>query len=228
MKKIAPLLFSIFIALSIAIYNKRPSQQHTNKLTSNWKTFVKHSDQEITEHKSTSKEFEAARIPTLRRDIAQEKTENENDNHDNTQDQEKIIKDNHFLVREGRVLIGDIQKKNYQDEDVPLEMTNKISPNWKEILGAELLRFHDKDAKVMIKDEFSIIRIQNGKGHYLEQIIVTYVLKDGANSSYRALVDSETGAVMETWDKTIYENYKINKRTKLSLPSENSGGIIAR
>ncbi|MBC7538197.1 MAG: hypothetical protein H7281_05210 [Bacteriovorax sp.] len=227
MKKILLFIFSTFIALSIAIYSKRSSEVFASKSNPTWKTFVKNSNLEVSGHKTTQKELEAARVPTPKRAIAEENNQFANDERISFEQQAKIIKDNHFLIREERVLIGDIQKRNYQDEDVPLEMLNKINPNWKDILGHELLRFQDDDTKVMIKEEFSIIQIQNGKGRYVEQVIVTYVLKDGAINSYRALVDSETGSVTDTWDKTISENYK-RERANLSLPSENNSGIITR
>jgi hypothetical protein len=227
MKKIWLFICSTFIAISIAIYSKNSPESLASKSNPTWKTFVKNSNLEISGHKTTQKELEAARVPSPKREIAQVNNQNVNDDRISFDQQAKIIKDNHFLLREDRVLIGDIQKRNYQDEDVPLEMLNKINSNWKEILGHELLRFQKDDTKLMIKEEFSIIQIQNGKGRYVEQVIATYVLKDGTIDSYRALIDSETGAVIDTWDKTIYENYKKVK-ANLSLPSENNSGIIAR
>ncbi|MDD4975065.1 MAG: hypothetical protein PHY93_11975 [Bacteriovorax sp.] len=226
MKKTWLFIFSTFVAISIAIYSKNLPLGLANKSNATWKTFVKNSNLEISGHKTTKKELEAARVPSPKREIAQESNQNANDER-NFEQQAKILKDNHFLLREERVLIGDIQKRNYQDEEVPLELLNKINPNWKEILGHELLRFQNDDTKLMIKEEFSIIQIQNGKGRYVEQVIATYILKDGTIDSYRALIDSETGSVIETWDKTIYENYKKVK-ANLSLPSENNSGIIAR
>lgn len=227
MKKIWPFLFSVFIALTITIYNKRFAPVLSHNISPSWKTFVKNSNLQISGYNTTIKELEEARVPSLKREIAQENNQLPYVDGESILRQAKIIRDNHFLLREDRVLIGDIQKKNYSDEDVPLSMINKINPNWKDVLGHELIRFQHNDTKVMIKEEFSIIQIQNEKGRYAEQVVVTYVLKNGATNSFRALVDSETGSILETWDKTIHEDYKKEK-ANLSLPSENNSGIIVR
>ena len=130
-------------------------------------------------------------------------------------------------MRDNRVLIGNFHIKNYEDENVPLEMINKINPKWKNILGLELLRFQNNETKVLIKEEFSIIQIQEDKGRYAEQVIITYVLKNGSVNSYRALIDSETGSIVETWDKTIHE--RPNKDKLILTPSfENNSGVTAR
>lgn len=229
MKKTWPFIFSISIALSIAIYTKRSPLVYANKANPAWKTYLKNSKMEISAYKTTEKELEVARVPAAKSEAPPiaESERLTNDERRNFEEQEKIIRDHHFLLREERVLIGDIQKKNYQDENVPLEMVNIQNANWKDILGHELLRFQKTDTKVMIKEEFSIIQIQNGKGRYVEQVIVSYVLKEGGINSYRALIDSETASIVDTWDKTIHENYK-KQRAILSLPSENNSGIIVR
>ena len=228
MKKIWLFIFSTFIALSIAIYSKKTPETYANKSNPIWKTFVKNSKLEVSGYKTTQKELDTARVPTLKREIAAEQGSTApSDEEISAEHKAKIIADNHFLLREERVLIGDIQKRNYQDEDTLLEMTNKINPNWKDILGHELIRFQTEDTKVMIKEEFPIIQISNEKGRYVNQVIVTYIEKDGMTNSYRALVDSETGSVIETWDKTIHENLK-KQRVNLSLPSENNSGIIVK
>ncbi len=227
MKKIWLFLFSIITAFSIAIYSQRNAYYFAINSNSTWKTFAKNSKLEIKGHQTTQDELKSARIPSIKRSIASENDQENNEEKNDLLKREKIIKENHFLLREDRVLIGDIHKGNYQDEDTELIMLNKINPSWKEILGQELLRFQKDDTKVMIKEEFSIIQIQNGKGRYAEQVIVTYVLKDGTINSYRALIDSENASSIDTWDKTIHENYK-NQRVKLSLPSEQNNGIKAR
>lgn len=227
MKKFWLFIFSTFIALSIAIYSKKSPGVFVNKSIPTWKTFAKNANLEISGYKTTQIEMVAARVVGPKREIAEENIQFEANERLSFEQQAKIIRDNHFLIREDRILIGDIQKRNYQDADVALDIQNKINPNWKEILGHELLRFQRDDTKVMLKEEFSIIQIQNGKGLYVEQIIVTYVLKDGTINSFRALVDSETGAILDTWDKTVHENNR-RERAGLSLPLENNSGIKAR
>jgi hypothetical protein len=211
MKKILPLAFSASIALMIAFYSRKSAVLSPStppfQIKSSWKTFEK---------KSHS--------PEAKREIAQEKNiGSENDIQSLPQNSKNLG----YFYRHNRVLIGDTQKNDYQSEEIQLEMINRSNQNWKDILGNELIRFQNEDTKVMIKEEFPVIKIQNGKGRYLEQVIVTYLFKNGNSSSYRALVDSESGAIIETWDKTIHEKIKI-EGAGLSLPSVNESGIIAK
>lgn len=228
MKKIWLFAISTFIALTIALYSKKSPSLYAYKTGPVWKTFEKRSNQEISGHKTTSTELAAARIPVIKREIAQitdPKVSSVNLLNDQSQGQNLRV--TAFLYREERVLIGDIQKNDYQDEDVELEMINKPNHNWKEILGSDLIRFQNEETKVMIKEEFPVIKIQNGRGQYLEQVIVTYLFKNGNLNSYRALIDSESGMVIETWDKTVHEKVRA-ERAGLSLPLENESGIITR
>lgn len=219
MKKFWPILFSFLIALGIAYYSKKAPLTYAYHKPA-WKTFEKKSTKEITSHPTTGHELEAARIPTPKRDIAQVKS-------DKNDGRLPLPKDRNYQIREDRVLIGEIDKTDYQDERVELEMVNRINPDWKNILGNDLLRFQEEDTKVMIKEEYPVIKVHNGKGQYLEQVVITYAFKNGNFSSYHALIDSDTGFVTETWDKTVHEKVRT-QRAEITLPEVNNSGIIAK
>lgn len=216
MKKIFPVLFSFLIALGIAYYRKQ-SPSYTSKNTS-WNTFEKKSSKEIVSHPSTGKELEAAKLPEPKRGIAQEKISNTHFT---------LPKDRHYRTRENRILLGELGQNASQDEDDDLEMVNRVNPDWKKILGNDLLRFHEEETKVLIKEEYPIIKVQNGRGQYLEQVVITYVFKNGNFTSFHALVDSDTGFITETWDKIVHEKVRPEK-AEISLPDINNSGIIAR
>ncbi len=218
MKKISLFLFSTLLATAIAVYSKKiPPVSVSGKAA--WNTFEKKNQKEITSHKTSSKEMEAARIPIPKRELAQIKEKNIG--------RPDLPKDRVYQLRENRLLLGDIQRADYQDEDTELEMVNKINPDWKIILGNDLLRFQEAQTKVLIKEEIPVIKIQNGKGQYLEQVVVTYLFKNGNVSSFHAMVDSETGFVTDTWDRTIHEKSKP-QRAEITLPLVNNSGIKAR
>lgn len=221
MKKIWLFTISTFIALAIAFYSKRSPTALAYSNKAGWKTFEKKENKGISGHLTTPNELILARIPVIKREIAQEKKGGGNE----TDKGSSSV--NHYLYRFDRVLIGDIQKNNYQDEQVELEMINKPNSNWKEILGNDLVRFQAANTKVLIKEEFPVIKIQHGKGLYCEQVIVTYLLNNGDQNSFRALVDSESGKIFETWDKSIHERFNTES-TGFTLPTENESGIIAR
>jgi hypothetical protein len=222
-KKFSLFICSSVIAVGIAYYSKRNPIAVVSQKRSDWKTFEKKSNKEVVGHTTTSTELFSARIsPNPQRSIAQEKSD-----HVGFDAKKDLPKDRAYQLREDRILLGDIDKNDYQDEKTELEMINKVSSDWKETLGNDLLRFQREDTKVLIKEEFPIIRVQNGKGQYVEQVIVTYVFKNGNLSSFRALVDSDTGFVIDTWDKML--NEKVNSDgAGITLPEVNNSGIIAR
>ncbi len=225
MKKFWLFSISVLIAFTIEIYSKKANNFFVSKNKNQWKTFEKNSNQEIISHKTTNIEMQEAHIPTTKRAIAQEqKPEKDLSGEDSSN---VLPNSSNFLMRENRVLIGDIQKRNYQDENIELEMNNVPNNNWKEILGSELLRFQHDDTKVMVKEEFPVIKIIDGKGIYLEQVLITYMFKNGNKNSYRALVNSETGLVIETWDRTVHENYRKTE-AGIALPIMNTSGITTR
>lgn len=221
MKKYWLFTFSVLLAFTILIYSKKNLPRLSLKDDVHWKTFVKNPSAEISAHKTTSLELIDARIPSPKRTIASET------NTEHKQTPEIANLPENYLTREQRVLIGDIQQRNYQDDSTELEMRNTPNSNWKDLLGSDLLRFQEPETKVLIKEEFPIIKVAGGKGVYLEQVIISYVFKNGGTSSFHALIDSETGVVVETWDKTIHENLK-DHRAGIPLPVFDNSGITTR
>lgn len=201
-----------FLALSVAIliaYIKRPPLPNqiasAPKLEEKWKTFEKKSNEQIITHTSTDAELAKGNI--TRKIASTNKTEV-----------------NLFSLREDRILTGENVEK-YKDESIELNMLNRVNPEWKELLGNELLRFQKDDTKIIIKDELHLIKILDGKGQYLEQVVVTYFLKNGDQNSFRALINSETGTIIDTWDRTIHE--RLKRRPQQLIPSGTSN-IIGR
>jgi hypothetical protein len=194
-----PSLFFMSLAIAIMIaYLKRPSDSlMAVKQEEKWKTFEKKSEDKILAHNSTDKELAKGNIVRKVASVVNPQT--------------KL-----FTLREERVLTGENIEK-YKDESVELSMVNKISPDWKETLGKDLLKFQAEDTKIIIKDELQLIKIQDDKGQYLEQVVITFLLKNGDQNSFRALINSETGAVIDTWDRTIHERFR--RRPSKLIPS---------
>jgi hypothetical protein len=201
-----------FVALSLAVliaYTKRPNTpKMAIKPAGQWKTFEKKTlgnQDKIIAHTSTEQELAKG---NLNRKIASA-----------TPPEEKL-----YLLREERVLTGDNIDK-YKDESVNLPMVNKLNPEWKEALGNELLRFQKNDTKIIIKDELQLIKIKEDKGQYMEQVVITYFLKNGDQNSFHALINSETGNIVDTWDRTIHERYR---RRPARLEPSSTNNIIGR
>ena len=109
------------------------------------------------------------------------------------------------IVPKERTLMGS-NIGSFKKGSKKLEMENKISKNWKKLYGKELLRFQGPDTKVVIKHEKSFIMVINNKGRYIEQVLVSFIKNNKHYSSFRALVNSETGRQFSTFERTLHEH----------------------
>ena len=206
MKKIWLFSISASLALTIAIYRKGQfNTEHFSYENKGVKTYIKNAE--------SIKSSPARSIASI-----------ESPQASTTRTKESLPE--YYPQRNKRILIGDIHKKNYQSLDTELEMVNSINPNWKDVLGADLLRLQENDTQVSIVEEFPVIKVVDDKGKYYQQVHISYVFKNGNESSFRALVNSETGQVEDSWDRVIRENSK-NHRAGIALPAENKSGITA-
>jgi hypothetical protein len=215
MKKIVYFTFSLLIAFSIAGYNKYKYHNLINRTPNkDWNTFIKKNGKKIETHETTKEEYAKAKIQppekksTIERNIA-------------SQNQPT------FLKRGNRKIIGD-KNIQYTDLDYDIEYINDPVSNWKELLGHELTKFQKDGTIVLVKEDEPTIQIENGKGRFLEEVTITYILIDGKKNSFKAYVDSETGTLIETWDRTINEQYRPKKEMTFDFPAVNESGIITR
>lgn len=203
MKKFWLFFFSFIVAIGITLYTKQEKARYTfTDHDQEWKTFIKKPSREVASYKSTEEELMAARI-TKKKSVGRSPN--------------SVVPNLLYNYRGNRVLFGD-RDSEFSNPDHPLPMENVVHPDWQQKLGEDLMRFQSEDTKILVKNEMPIIRVMNGKGRFYEQVIVTYLSRNGDRSSFKALVDSETGVVEETWDRTIHEAYGRRKEG-LSLPS---------
>lgn len=202
------------VAFGITFYIKNKNYSVGSNKSPEWKTFVKKGGSKVASHATTANEFEEAKI-----------TNNKNVNGRAPSSIKPTNPYKGFMVRKNRILTGEIDQK-YEDESTELTMTNNLNPGWKETMGNDLMRFQPEDTKLLVKEELPVIQIVDGKGRYLEQVIITYLTKDGGRSSFKALVDSDTGSIVETWDRTISE--KRARTSGMTMPTINDSGIITR
>ncbi|MBC7429495.1 MAG: hypothetical protein H7336_12830 [Bacteriovorax sp.] len=216
MKKTFLFILSITVAFGITFYIKKQNYTVGSTTAPDWKTFVKKGRREIASHTTTSNEFAEARIISPKKESGRAPSS---------------IKPNPYkglMVRNNRILMGDIDVK-YEDESTELTMVNTPNPGWKEIMGNDMMRFQPEDTKLLVKEELPVIKIQGGQGRYLEQVIITYLSKDGERSSFKALVDSDSGAIVETWDRTIQEKIRPHgAASAMTIPTDNDNGVTAR
>ena len=105
-------------------------------------------------------------------------------------------------------------KKEIKDLDVK----NNVSEDWEEKL-VESLKIQGGEAvkEIEIKKVASFVWVQNDIGINVESVIVTVKGKDAKESLFKAMVDSETGKILETWDRPIEDPVNPKKAFRLKL-----------
>lgn len=215
MKKTFTFIFSFLIAVGITIYSKNRQivpMEISSKNT--WRTFSKNHLNEVYGHQTTTAEYLAANIPDPVQKMG------------NNQRSPSSVAPSPYLSRHNRKLMGTINGK-YADTDTELEMINVVSREWKEQMGTDLMRFQSEKTKIMVREDASLIKIENEKGRYVEQVTITFLMDGGITNSFKALVDSGSGRILETWDKSIHERISQHREV-IPLPDTNESGIVTR
>lgn len=193
-----------------------------------WKTYVKKSDEIISSYNSTEEELISAKIPFIKKSKDSYHTKAFKHNLRTPASDLKIKSINQ--MRGNRILLGNTNAK-YEDANYYLKMKNKINPKWRELMGEGLMRFQSSTTKLLVKEESSLIKIEGDdvapEGQFLEEVKVTYLMANGDKRSFSALIDSETGTVVETWNRTLEEKIDRNKKPIFSFSTQNENGITA-
>ncbi len=94
-----------------------------------------------------------------------------------------------------------------------ISMKNKPDTKWHDKLVTILGRGLNPETKIEVNHEKSVILVNGHDALNAEQVVVIFNA-DKERNSYRAMVNSQTGKVIRTWDHTIHEN--IRKPASLS------------
>jgi hypothetical protein len=116
-----------------------------------------------------------------------------------------VLKD--IKIEPKRKVVG-ANSKNYN-------LVNKISKDWKG-LATKRLKFtwgHKAGRIIQIDTIKSIIYVKHGLGKNAEHVRITLTDENGKHSGYEAYINSESGSIIQTWNRTRYE---INKQLSAS------------
>lgn len=85
--------------------------------------------------------------------------------------------------------------------------SNKRASDWKEkfINSLKIQNENLGNNGISIKHKRSILKKENKSSRNLEHIVVRLKLPNGNPFSYEALIDSETGSMIQSWNRTRYE-----------------------
>jgi hypothetical protein len=193
MKKIISLMF--FTCLIIAIYqhNESPLEDFdttTEHIDSGWQTFEKKSD-DIVSRPTSQKDIVKAKLPVTKAAPARGPA---------------AIKERELVLPYG--------KEKPQD----FHVINSASADWKKRMAPQLMRFLEDGTKLFVKKEKSMTIVERNYGRHVEQVYIKFETKKGRHYSYHALVDSETGTLLKTWNRTQHEGIG-HARVRFRVPS---------
>lgn len=105
-----------------------------------------------------------------------------------------------------------------------MPQSNTRSEKWEQKFREKFAQIDNSLRKnsIMIKHKRSIIKKENKSARNFEHILVSYRLPNGNPYSFEALVDSETGTMKQSWNRTRYEKRiptKLDGTNKLMLRS---------
>lgn len=212
MKHLKKILFSfLFLAAAVLTGLYLKSHKNTNLAEDDqWTTYSK-VDSKIVQRPTTEKELE--KVGGLKKKPLKQQA-----------DQKKLAqkrvpaalapKKPKFKKFQGRKVIGDLS--HYEELGSTLKFRNEVDEDWKNKLSEKLLKHRAREAKLVIKGKDSVIRIRNGMARYLEVVQISFLFQGDESSSYSAYVDSSTGEVIQTWDRTIQD--RVRKRPIRLVP----------
>lgn len=118
----------------------------------------------------------------------------------------------------GRRVIG-VMPEYFAFEN--LTAVNSYNPEWRNKLANELLRFQDPHIKVYINKVESVVKIHDYQARRMEHVNITFLIDEDRRhfQSYSALIDSETGRVIQTWNQTIHEPLRSQRRPVELIPT---------
>lgn len=202
MKKLAYSIFLVTLVVGLARMVSFITVKPLNKFET-WTTFQKHPHHPniVRSHTSTVEEKKQV-------NIAAEPKSKKRSPASNGPTQEKMK----YLDRE--VL-------NFIDQDANkvanLEQINEVSDDWKSKAAGKLLRFQDPSTKLLIMPQKSVAKVEEQGVRLAEVVSVRFLTKDGKKTSYSALIDSQSGEVIRSWNQTIVDApYESKQKVKLT------------
>ncbi len=98
-----------------------------------------------------------------------------------------------------------------------IKIINKENSRWKDLLSEQQLDGKPIHTKLFIDHQYSVVYSRNGISTLAERVNIIYMMPNGLKSSFSAIVNSENGKVMQTWNFSKGEKQKHNlEETKLA------------
>lgn len=204
MKKLTLSLFALTLVLGLARMISHFTIRPDLKIEE-WITFQKHPHHPnlVRSHASTKTEKQLVNIPTMRKqdEVKREPAQTK---------EEKLKK----LSYKGREIFNFLDKE--QKNIGNLGALNRPSEDWKGKAAGKLLRFQDPSTKLFMMPQKSLVKIEENGARYVEIVEVKFLTKKGKRTSYSALIDSQSGELIRSWNQSIQDSV-FSRKDKVDL-----------
>ncbi len=179
--------FFIFSAIIFAVSFLYFLSNHYQSDPEQWQTYNKVNGGKVKSYPTTAKEIEKYQLPNLK-----------------GEKKARSPASSPIVKSKKRTVINPANKKITPN----MLASNKVTREWKEKLGQNLLRFLRPETLLFLKKEQSISIVERGQIRHAEVVLIQLKDAEGRRFSYNAYVDSESGQVLQTWNRTIHESYE--------------------
>ncbi len=119
-------------------------------------------------------------------------------------------------VQDGRKILGVKPPENRPMKRI--QVSNSISSDWEKKLKTSLLAQGGSAIKdINIKKVESLIWVQDQHALNVESVVIELKNDKDEESSFRAMIDSQTGKILETWDRPVTDPMNPKENTGLKL-----------
>ena len=119
------------------------------------------------------------------------------------------------LKIEGRKVIG-LPPGNEKEMISKIKVSNKPTDNWEKSVEEALRTQAGEGIKeIIMKSVDSFVWTENGIALFVESVIVTIKNSRNEETTFRVMVDSQTGKILKNWDQPIYD--PVNPRDNFKI-----------
>jgi hypothetical protein len=115
------------------------------------------------------------------------------------------------------------ERRIIQDDHRPVKTTtllpqNTPSPKWKSSLQKSLIKQGGRDLKdLTITPLESLIWVHEGRALNVETARISFTTPEGNEISFKTMVDSQTGKILQTWDQPVIDDFSREKKSGVKL-----------
>jgi hypothetical protein len=119
------------------------------------------------------------------------------------------------LKIEGRKVIG-LPPGNEKEMISKIKVSNKPTDNWEKSVEEALRTQAGEGIKeIMMKSVDSFVWTENGIALFVESVIVTIKNSRNEETTFRVMVDSQTGKILKNWDQPVFD--PVNPRDNFKI-----------